>query len=206
MIHDQLSFFQEEKKNLLPYDGTVIYHGAFLTAAEASFYFNQLLHRIAWQHDEVVMFGKRIITPRQVAWYGDASFSYTYSHTTKEALPWTPALLELKREAEKVCGAHYNSCLLNLYHHGGEGMGWHTDNEATLVPRASIASISLGAARKFSFKHKVSKETVAVTLAPGSLLEMKDETQEHWLHALPKTTTVTAPRINLTFRHFIAKP
>jgi alkylated DNA repair dioxygenase AlkB len=205
MKNNQLDFFAGEKQNLLPFDGAAVYHGTFLTAAESSFYFDQLLHHIAWRQDEVVMFGKRIITQRKVAWYGDTSFSYTYSHTTKEALPWTPALLELKRKAEDVCQANYNSCLLNLYHHGGEGMGWHTDNEDTLVPRASIASISLGAARKFSLKHKATQQTVSVMLANGSLLEMKEETQEHWLHALPKTKTVTAPRINLTFRHFREK-
>lgn len=206
MKNDQLDFFLEEKRNLLPFDGTVIYHGPVLTAAEASFYFDRLLNQIDWRNDEVVIFGKHIVTQRKVAWYGNASFSYTYSNTTKEALPWTPELLELKRKAEDVCQARYNSCLLNLYHHGEEGMGWHSDNEDTLVPQASIASISLGASRKFSLKHKVHKESRSVQLAAGSLLEMKDETQQHWLHALPKTKTVTAPRINLTFRSFIERP
>ncbi|MCD6019475.1 MAG: alpha-ketoglutarate-dependent dioxygenase AlkB [Bacteroidetes bacterium] len=189
--------------NLLPYDGTVFYYGKILSQAEANHFFNELYNTIEWRNDEAVIFGKHIITNRKVAWYGDKPFNYTYSNTTKKALEWTKELLLLKQLAEKKTDATYNSCLLNLYHDGNEGMAWHSDGEKMLQKNGSIASLSFGAERKFSFKHKESKATVSLVLEHGSLLVMKDETQTHWMHRLPPTTQVKRPRINLTFRTIV---
>lgn len=189
-----------EKENLLPKDGTVNYYGHILSLQESNFYLERLLEEIAWKNDEAVIFGKLIITKRKVAWYGDTTFNYTYSNRTKQAMIWTPVLLELKTLVEEKTGETYNSCLLNLYHNGSEGMTWHSDGEKDLKKNGAIASISLGAERKFAFKHKDSKETVSQVLAHGSLLVMKNETQTYWLHRLPPTTRVTTPRVNLTFR------
>ncbi|MEM9834077.1 MAG: alpha-ketoglutarate-dependent dioxygenase AlkB [Bacteroidota bacterium] len=187
-------------KNLLPCDGIAHYYGKLLSLTEADHYLSCLLETIAWKHDEAVMFGKHIITKRKVAWYGDEAYSYTYSKKTKQALPWTDELKALKVLIEQKTETKFNSCLLNLYHNGGEGMGWHSDDEKTLVENSAIASLSLGAERKFSFRHKESKETVSLMLEHGSLLVMKDTTQTHWHHQLPKTKKVAEPRINLTFR------
>lgn len=162
-----------------------------------------LLTDIAWQHDEAIIFGKKIITKRKVAWYGDEQYSYTYSKVTKTALPWTTELLELKALAEKESGESYNSCLLNLYHDGDEGMAWHSDGEKDLQKNGAIASISLGAERKFAFKHKETGEKVEIQLEHGSLLVMKDQTQQHWLHRLPPSKKIKSLRINLTFRTII---
>lgn len=197
---DLFSTTSPEKTNLLPKDGTVIYYGPVVSIAEANTYLNSFLETIEWKNDEAIIFGKRIITKRKVAWYGDTTFSYTYSKTTKEALPWTPELLQLKKTIEEKTGETYNSCLLNLYHSGDEGMGWHSDGEKELKKNGAIASVSLGAERKFAFKHKETKEVVTQILAHGSVLVMKDETQSHWLHRLPPTTRVSTPRVNLTFR------
>ena len=191
--------------NLLPCDGVVNYHGRILGEEQAQNYYERLRSKVPWQHDEVVIFGKHIITARKVAWYGDAGLSYTYSGTTKQALPWTPGLRELKAIAETRSGVVFNSCLLNLYHDGREGMGWHSDDEKSLARNGCIASMSFGAERKFSFRHKQTKETVSVMLESGSLLLMAGETQTHWHHQLPKSAKVTTPRINLTFRT-MAKP
>lgn len=198
-----MDLFGSENDNLLPVDGTALYHGLFLSATEADRFFENLLETIAWQSDEVIVFGKRHITQRKVAWYGDEAYAYTYSGTTRKALPWTPELLELKRKVEERTGTVYNSCLLNRYHSGEEGMGWHSDDEKMLQPNGSIASVSLGAERKFAFKHKRTGETVSLLLDNGSLLEMKNETQAHWLHSLPKTKKVKRERINLTFRKIV---
>lgn len=113
-------------------------------------------------------------------------------------------MLELKRLIELKSGETYNSCLLNLYHNGDQGMAWHSDGEKDLKKNGSIASLTLGAERKFSFKHKETKETISLTLENGSLLIMKGETQSHWLHRLPPTKLVSKPRINLTFRSITA--
>jgi alkylated DNA repair dioxygenase AlkB len=190
-------------QNLLPYGGTVNYYGKLFTASEADYYFDVLMNTIEWKNDEAFIMGKHIITKRKVAWYGDESYSYTYSNKSKLALPWTKELLELKRISEEQTGTTFNSCLLNLYHNGDEGMAYHSDDEKALAKDSAIASLSFGAERRFLFKHKQIKETVTLFLENGSLLVMKDETQTNWLHRLPPTKKVNQPRVNLTFRTMV---
>ncbi|RZK50090.1 MAG: alpha-ketoglutarate-dependent dioxygenase AlkB [Pedobacter sp.] len=190
----------DSSRNLLPQDGIVNYYGIIFNPQQAEHYLTELLHHIDWRNDEAVIFGKKIITKRKVAWYGDQAFEYTYSNTTKHALPWTPALLAIKQAVENVSGEAFNSCLLNLYHDGSEGMAWHSDGEKDLKKNGAIASVSFGAERKFAFRHKSSREKVELILEHGSLLIMKGTTQAHWLHRLPPTKRIFGPRVNLTFR------
>ena len=181
-------------------DGIVDYHGGLVDHSLGDDYFNQLLTGIEWQNDRAFIAGKEIITKRKVAWHGDEAFSYTYSNSTKFALPWNKTLLELKHLVEQETQHSYNACLLNLYHSGEEGMAWHSDAEKDLKKNGAIASLSFGAERKFAFKHKHSKQVVSLILKHGSVLVMKGETQSYWMHRLPPTKTVFGPRINLTFR------
>ena len=189
--------------NLLPADGIVNYYGTIFENSKAQFYYDILLNTIEWKNDEAVIFNKLIITKRKAAWYGDSNYAYTYSNTTKYALPWTKELQELKVLTEAITLATFNSCLLNLYHDGNEGMAWHSDDEKTLEKNGTIASLSFGAERKFSFKHKQTKETISLLLENGSLLLMKGTTQTNWLHRLPPTSKIYHPRVNLTFRTII---
>lgn len=191
--------------NLLPKEGTVHYYGQIFNPLQSKHFFNQLFKDIEWRNDIAILFGKTIETKRKVAWYGDSPFEYTYSNNTKMALSWTKELLELKRIVEDTSGEKFNSCLLNLYHNGSEGMAWHSDGEKDLKKNGAIASVSFGAERKFAFKHKITKEVVSLTLENGSLLVMKDDTQSNWLHRLPPTKKVIGPRINLTFRTIVVK-
>jgi len=193
----------DRDKNWLPYGGMVNYYGKIFSRNEADYYFNQLLENIEWRNDEAIILGKKIITKRKVAWYGEKPFEYTYSKTTKLALPWTKELLELKNRVEKETGETFNSCLLNLYHNGEEGMAWHSDGEADLKKDGAIGSLSFGAERKFAFKNKQDKKKVEIILEHGSLLVMKGTTQTFWLHRLPPTKKVNTPRVNLTFRTII---
>ncbi|MCZ4407574.1 alpha-ketoglutarate-dependent dioxygenase AlkB [Cryomorphaceae bacterium 1068] len=186
-------------ENLLPADGVVHLFENWLSS-ETEQLFRALAKEVDWKQDEVVMFGKRITMRRLTAWYGDRPFEYTYSQVSRKALPWSKTLAEIKAEVEKISGETFNSCLLNFYHNGEDYMGWHSDDEPELDPNACIASVSLGAERKFSFKHRRSKDTSSVFLNDGSLLLMKPPTQEHWLHTLRKSKKVTEGRINLTFR------
>lgn len=190
-------------QNLLPKDGTVHYYGCVFNKQHAENYYDILLNTIEWKNDEAVMFGKRIITKRKVAWYGLQQFKYEYSNVTKVALPFTKELLEIKERVEELTSETYNSCLLNLYHDGSEGMAWHSDGEKDLKKHGAIASVTFGAERKFRFKHKHTKETVYKVLEHGSLLVMKDETQDFWLHRLPPTKLKHRARINLTFRTIV---
>ncbi len=200
---DLLSQIEGQPCNLLHTDGTVNYHGIVVSIDNANHYLTSLLSNIEWRHDEAIIFGKHIVTKRKVAWYGERPFEYTYSNNTKTALPWTNELLLLKAIVEKETAETFNSCLLNLYNNGGEGMAWHSDGETDLKKNGAIASLSFGAERKFCFKHKKTKEVVSLILQHGSLLVMKNNTQTHWLHRLPPTKKTNQPRVNLTFRTMI---
>lgn len=201
-----MELFNQEidtNQNLLPDGGTVNYYGKLFTREQANHYYQKLMNTIEWKNDEAFIMGKHIITKRKVAWYGDESYAYTYSNTSKFALPWTKELLELKEIAEDKTGTSFNSCLLNLYHNGDEGMAYHSDDEKALAKDSAIASLSFGAERRFLLKHKQTKQTITAFLEHGSLLVMKDETQTNWLHRLPPTKKVTTPRVNLTFRTMV---
>lgn len=189
-----------EPHNLLPSDGEVLYYGPVVSVEEANQFRDALLAEIDWEHDQSNLYGKTIVTRRKVAWYGDRPYAYTYSGVTKIAQPWTPLLSRLKALVEDRSGEVYNACLLNLYHTGDEGMAWHSDAEKDLKPNGAIGSLSLGAERTFSFKHKRSGAKVSQWLEHGSLLVMKGTTQTHWLHQLPTCKNVNHPRVNLTFR------
>ena len=171
--------------NILDEDNIVNYYGKILSSEEANKCFDVLMQNIQWENDDLVFFGKQVTTKRKVAWYGDSEYVYTYSNSTKQALAWTKELCELKQIVEKYAGTKFNSCLLNLYHNGNEGMGWHSDDEKPLGKNNTIASLSFGVERKFLFRHKRTKQTVSLVLEHGSLLVMKGSTQSNWLHSLP---------------------
>ena len=196
-------FPSHPETNLLPQGGELYYYGKIFEKKQAETFFRELLHNVEWKQDEVIIFGKRIVTKRKTAWFGEEEFEYTYSRITRRASLWTPELVTLKERVEEVTGLKFNSCLLNLYHSGEEGMSWHSDAEAELGNEPEIASLSLGAERKFVLKHKISAEKISLTLEDGSLLLMKGKTQRNWVHSLPKTKKVKTPRINLTFRRIV---
>ncbi|HEY6537079.1 MAG TPA: alpha-ketoglutarate-dependent dioxygenase AlkB [Candidatus Nitrosocosmicus sp.] len=195
-----MNLFNDKKINIINKDGMVDYYGKIFSKMESDRLYELLLNNINWKNDEAIIYGKHIITKRKIAWYGDSDYSYKYSNISKQALPWTEYLLGLKKKVEQMIESNFNSCLLNLYHNGNEGVTWHSDGEKTLGNTPLIASLSFGAERKFSFKHKQTKQIVSLTLEHGSLLVMKDKTQTNWLHSLPITKKISNLRINLTFR------
>ena len=186
--------------NLLPKDGSVTYISKVFEPNSCSTLFASLREALDWQQDQLVMFGKLITTKREVAWVGDAGCSYTYSGVKKFPQAWTPELLLIKQTAETLANYKFNSCLLNLYHDGAQGMGWHSDDEIELDKNAPIASVSFGGERKFSFKHKFEKLGASVILENGSVLLMHAPSQHFWQHSLTKTKRSVLPRISLTFR------
>ena len=201
-----MNLFNDKFVNVLNKDGEANYYGKVMTTSEANTYYNLLLNNINWKNDEALYHGRHIVTKRKVAWYGDQGFLYTYSNTTKQALPWTNELIDLKRKTELITNSQFNSCLLNLYHDGNEGMTWHSDDEKSLGKNTVIASLSFGAERKFSFKHRRTRQTISLLLENGSLLVMRGNTQSNWLHSLPLSSKIIHPRINLTFRTIIDEP
>lgn len=186
----------------LPYDKSLLDYGPILAPEKAVDYYNRLLEEIPWQHDTAFIYGKHIVTKRQVAWFADGGFDYNYSNTTRPSRPWTPLLLELKEKVKQVCGYDYNSVLLNLYRDGSEGMAWHSDDEQGLGAAPNIASLSFGATRRFDIRHKQTGETIKLPLDSSRLIVMKERSQSHWKHQVPKQLRVEDPRINLTFRTY----
>ena len=185
---------------LIEEDGIAEYIPSILDGASAQRVFSALLAQIPWRGEDVFMFGRWVSVPRQTCWFGDAQAVYRYSGVTHEPVPWLPLLLELRSLVQATAGVIFNSVLANLYRDGRDSMGWHADNEPELGADPTIASLSLGAARLFSLQHRKTKRKVNVMLESGSVLIMRGALQHHWRHSLPKTTQITAPRINLTFR------
>ena len=181
------------------------YFPDFLGPAEADEYLSRLWRELAWAQREITLFGRRVMQPRLTAWYGDADAHYSYSGLALDPLPWHPLLLQLKGRVEAYTGFQFNSVLANAYRDGRDSMGWHSDDEKELGPRPVIASLSLGAARRLLVRKRVRgsgdrRGSLALVLEPGSLLLMKDDVQQHFQHALPRTQLKTGLRINLTYR------
>jgi alkylated DNA repair dioxygenase AlkB len=162
--------------------------------------FLALRRDVHWQHEHVVIFGERRLVPRLVAWHGDPGASYAYSGTAHAPRPWTAELLEVRQVAQALTGHDFNSVLLNLYRDGNDGMGWHADDEPELGRNPAIASVSLGATRRFKLRHRQRKTVTTLELGHGSLLSMAGSTQHRYVHAVPKTARPVGERINLTFR------
>ncbi|NKI27763.1 alpha-ketoglutarate-dependent dioxygenase AlkB [Arenibacter sp. 6A1] len=192
--------FSQPEKLHLP-DSDITYFPNFLTGTEADHYFTTLLTTVPWQQDLITVFGKTHPQPRLTALYGNNDKPYSYANITMHPNSFTPLLLALKDKVDTVAGICFTSCLLNLYRTGKDSNGWHADNEKELGLHPVIASISLGEERYFHLKHKTkTAHKHKIRLQHGSLLLMKGETQQHWLHQIPKTTKAIKERINLTFR------
>ncbi|MGY2130904.1 alpha-ketoglutarate-dependent dioxygenase AlkB family protein [Hymenobacter sp. HD11105] len=192
---------------LLPLpDAEVLLDPHFLPPSAAADLFKELLATIPWRQEPIKLFGKEVMQPRLTAWHGDPNAHYRYSGLSLEPLPWTPALQHLRQQVSNATGAEFNSVLLNLYRTGQDSMGWHADNEPELGPEPIIASVSLGATRRFRLRPGVGTfphAPVGLDLPPGSLLLMRGPTQQRWQHALPKTSRPVEARMNLTFRRIV---
>ena len=177
----------------------ILYRKAF-TGDKSAQLFRLLLDAVDWEQREITVYGKTHPQPRLVAWFGNPGTSYTYAGLTLHPTPWIDPILQIKAVCEAIAGATFNSVLLNLYRNGDDTVGWHSDDEPELGPNPIIASVSLGAARRFDLRNKVTKKTVKTLLLPGSVLLMTGRTQAEWVHQVPRTKRVGEARINLTFR------
>lgn len=162
----------------------------------------RLIDTVHWRQEHITLFGKTHPQPRLIAWYGDEHAHYSYSGLQHAPRPWTTELAALRDDLQRVCGASFNSVLLNLYRDGADSMGLHADDEPELGPQPVIASLSLGATRRMYFQHKTERHlpTRHLDLPDGSLLVMRGTTQEYWKHGIRKARGCREARINLTFR------
>lgn len=185
-------------RELLPYDGNAVFHEWVLGAESHEDLLATLVDELDWEQKHLVMFGREVAEPRLSAWYGDEA--YTYSGITLEPRPFTPTLERLKAICEHEAGTPFNSVLVNLYRNGDDSMGWHADDEPELGTEPVIASLSLGATRRFKFRHRRTREVIEHDLTGGSLLVMSGASQSGWMHSIPKQKRVIDARVNLTFR------
>lgn len=188
---------------LLPYDGSAVLYAVFLGASEADICIDALAESVPWESTRIPMFGREVTEPRLSAWIADPGVTYRYSGRDRHVHPWSGHLADVRRRVEEATGTSFNGVLANLYRNGHDHMGWHADNERSLGATPTIASVSLGAERRFDFRHRETGETVSTVLPHGSLLVMSGSTQRCWKHRIPKMSRVDEPRINLTFRHLI---
>src|SRR5579859_2706714 len=172
----------------------------WLSGDEADALFDELHATIPWEVHRIRIFAREVDSPRRSCWIGDKGATYVYSRTRFEPHPWTPTLAALRDRVAKACGARFNSVLANLYRNGQDSMGWHSDSEPELGAQPVIASLSLGAVRRFRLKPRVASSIVGIELGHGSLLRMAGDTQRLYVHDLPKTSAAVGPRLNLTFR------
>lgn len=167
----------------------------------------RLERELALEVERYRMFGREVASPRLVAWHGDPGSGYVYSGVFHEPRPWTPGLATLRDRVTGATGLTFNAVLCNLYRDGDDGMGWHRDAEKEIGPTTDdrwVASLSLGAPRRFALKHDGTGERWQRALGEGDLLVMRGTTQTHYRHALPKTKRAVGSRLNLTFRHIVA--
>jgi alkylated DNA repair dioxygenase AlkB len=181
--------------------GEVLYHQHFLSQSESLNYFNFLDTNVNWQQTQISMYGKTYDLPRLTAWYGDEGTEYKYSGILNRPLPWISELLILKEKIERICNCEFNSLLLNKYRSGLDKVSWHQDNEKEFGVNPIIASLSLGAERRFDIRNLANtKVKHSFQLSAGSLIVMKGDFQQNWEHQIPVQKKILAPRINLTFR------
>ena len=199
LVMATLSLFGEPQE-LLPFDGSAILHNRIFDENFTREAFEFLREKTPWEQPEIVMFGKKHKQSCLSTWHSDAGVNYVYSGVERVAHPMNETLSAIRRRCEVVANSKFNSVLVNLYRDGSSGMGWHSDNEAINGREPTIASVSLGATRRFDLRHRETKQTVKVDLEDGSLLVMSGLSQQCWVHQIAKTAKPVGPRINLTFR------
>jgi alkylated DNA repair dioxygenase AlkB len=188
---------------LLHGDGSAVLVPEFLSELEADAALDELMRKNAWEQQRLLMYGKIVEEPRLSTWHSDGQ-SYTYSGSARTPQPWSPLLNDIREQCEGQTGHTFNGVLVNFYRDGNDHLGWHSDDELINGPEPLIASISLGAERRFDMRHRDSGEVVSTSLSHGSLLVMSGLSQKCWEHRIPKMPRIVDPRVNLTFRRLIS--
>ena len=197
-------FDNDEPEELLSEGGSAVLYRGVIAPGEADLLVSRLREATGWEQPAIHMYGKSMLQPRLVAWFGDPGVTYSYSGTTHKPIGWTTDLLRLKGECERVSNAQFNSALANLYRDGNDSVSWHADDEPSLGRSITIASLSFGESRDFQLKRKDGQgNTITIELDNGSLLLMQHPTQRFWLHQIPKRKNIYNQRMNLTFRYLV---
>ena len=183
-------------------DGDLTYLPEFFSAPVGDRLLSNLSATVRWTQPRITIFGRQVDSPRLAAWYGDRESVYRYSGLANQPLPWFPELLEIRHCVQQYVEVRFDGVLLNFYRTGQDSMGWHSDDEKELGENPVIASVSLGASRRFLLRHRRCSDLPVheVNLEHGSLLLMQGTTQKNWRHSVPRMRNQDSPRLNLTFR------
>ena len=182
-------------------DAELTHWPRFLSVPAAGELFQELERSAPWEQTQIRVAGRHLPIPRLNVWYGDPGANYSYSGAPLTSHPWTPALAALRSRVETITGHRFNSALLNCYRSGQDSVDWHSDDEAVLGPEPAIATLSLGAARRFELGHRTQRGLRRrLLLENGSLLLMAGAMQRHWRHRIPKQPAVADMRVSITFR------
>lgn len=182
-------------------DADITFLPGWLDTATADRLLAEVSDTTPWRQDTLRIHGRSVAVPRLNSWHGDAGRTYAYSGIALGVEPWTPALAEVRDLVQEAVAVTFPGVLANLYRGGHDSVAWHSDDEPELGPEPTIASVSLGATRRFQLRHRVDPTLRhQLDLTHGSLLVMRGPTQQRWSHQVPKTARSVAPRVNLTFR------
>jgi len=178
-------------------------HRGWLAAEDAKHWTTLMTEKIAWEQPVVKVYGRLHPVPRMAVFLANKGVQYRYSGTTHSGEGWPDWFTPLLTSINDACRSRFNGCLLNLYRHGDDRMGWHADDEPEIDQTQPIGSLSLGASRDFHLRHRVKRDhRIALTLSDGDLLIMHPGCQQNWMHSVPQRRRISTPRINLTFRRF----
>ena len=196
-----LDLFPKEKIILPLPDAIFEFYPNFFNQEEADMLFDKLMNETPWQQDDITIFGKKIAQPRLTCLFGNEGKPYSYSGLTMQPHPWNTTMIFIKERVEQFSKQNFTTVLANLYRNEKDSNGWHADNERELGRNPIIASVSFGEERKFQLKN-ISDNNVklSLNLNHGSLLVMKEGSQIHYKHQIPKAAQPKNARINLTFR------
>lgn len=185
---------------VVDHDGRAELIPGFIPVEVADRLLEMLVAELPWERADLIIFGRKVTEPRRSVWFAPEGMGYSYSNTHRTAHPMPDVLSGVARRAEARTGATFNSVLANHYRDGNDRLGWHADNEECNGPEPTIASVSLGAERRFDLRHNITGQTVSLVLPHGSLLVMSGTLQQFWKHQVPAARKVTSERVNLTFR------
>jgi alkylated DNA repair dioxygenase AlkB len=173
----------------------------YISPEEADALFAALESMPGWRQDQIRIYGKSHPLPRLHRWFADSNQPYRWSGIDMRPEPFPSSLSSVLLRLENESGVKFNTALANLYRSGMDGVSWHSDDEPDLGPHPVIASLSLGATRRFILRKKQDRSAIiSFDLTHGSLLWMRGRTQELWEHSIPKIKRTVGTRINLTFR------
>jgi len=196
-----LDLFPKEKIILPLPDAVFEFYPNLFNQEEADMLFDKLMNETPWQQDDITIFGKKIAQPRLTCLFGNEGKPYSYSGLTMQPHPWNTTMIFIKERVEQFSKQNFTTVLANLYRNEKDSNGWHADNERELGRNPIIASVSFGEERKFQLKHiKDTNIKLSLNLNHGSLLVMKEGSQIHYKHQIPKATQPKNTRINVTFR------